>query len=164
MNIIFLDVDGVLNSVNYLMKIYKKTNKPHSGYSYPFDPDCLNNLEELIKETNSNLVITSTWRKSKEGKEKLLNKLQEYDLDKLIIGYTPVLNSSKEDEIQEYIINHNFDSTTNFVILDDCHDMGELSPNLVSTNSQVGLTKKDVEKAINILNKTINIDNHEIER
>lgn len=47
MNIIFLDVDGVLNSVNKLIETYKRTHKPHSGYSYPFDEVCLENLQLL---------------------------------------------------------------------------------------------------------------------
>ena len=37
MNVIFLDVDGVLNSINKLIEIYNKTHKSHSGYIYPFD-------------------------------------------------------------------------------------------------------------------------------
>jgi len=72
-NIIFLDVDGVLNSINKLVEVYNKTNKPHSGYSYPFDETCLRNLQLLVRETNSKLVVTSTWRKDKEGRQTLLN-------------------------------------------------------------------------------------------
>lgn len=37
MNIIFLDIDGVLNSINKLVETYNRTHKPHSGYSYPFE-------------------------------------------------------------------------------------------------------------------------------
>ena len=72
MNVIFLDVDGVLNSVSNLIKVYNETHKSHSGYSYPFDPDCLENLKELVAVTKSNLVISSNWRYSQKGMEKLL--------------------------------------------------------------------------------------------
>ena len=37
MNIIFLDVDGVLNSVNKLIETYNKTQRSHSVYSYSLD-------------------------------------------------------------------------------------------------------------------------------
>ena len=74
MNIIFLDVDGVLNSTNKLIEVYNKTLKSHSCYSYPFDENCLENLKLLVQKTNSKLVITSTWRKSKTGIETLLKK------------------------------------------------------------------------------------------
>ena len=62
MNIIFLDIDGVLNSHRKLIEVYKKTHKPHSGYNYPFDEICLNNLKDLFEKTNSKIVITSSWR------------------------------------------------------------------------------------------------------
>ena len=47
MNSIFLDVEGVLNSIDNLEKVYKETNKPHSGFNYPFDERC---LEEIVSE------------------------------------------------------------------------------------------------------------------
>ena len=100
MNIIFLDVDGVLNSRNKLIETYKKTHKPHSRYSYPFDERCLENLQLLIQETNSKIVITSTWRKDEKGRRILLKALNEYELDNKVIGYTPVLDKTREIEIE----------------------------------------------------------------
>ena len=73
MNIVFLDIDGVLNSRNKLIELYYKTGKPHSGTNYPFDEKCLENLKRLIEETNSKIVITSTWRKYEEDMKKLIN-------------------------------------------------------------------------------------------
>ena len=49
MNIIFLDVDEVLNSINNLIEVYNKTHKSHSAYSYPFDENCLENLKLLVQ-------------------------------------------------------------------------------------------------------------------
>ena len=37
MNIIFLDVDGVLNSTSHLKVMCEKNKRPYSGYDYPFD-------------------------------------------------------------------------------------------------------------------------------
>lgn len=153
MNIIFLDVDGVLNSVNKLIEVYNKTHKPHSGYNYPFDERCLVNLQLLVRETNSKLVITSTWRKDLEGRAKLINELKEYDLDKEVIGYVPVLNTNKEEEIKQYL--STLDYQVNFIILDDKVDMGSLLPYLVNTNPQVGLTYENVEQGILRLNGSL---------
>ena len=86
MNIIFLDIDGVLNSHRKLIEVYKKTHKPHSGYNYPFDEICLNNLKELVEKTNSKIVITSSWRKDEEGRNKIIQTLKDYSLDQYIIG------------------------------------------------------------------------------
>lgn len=154
MNIIFLDVDGVINSVNNLIKVYKETHKSHSGYSYPFDSNCLENLKELVSETKSSLVISSTWRHSQKGMKKLLGALNEYDLDKSIIGCTPVLGSSRGAEIKKYLSDSKFTDTVNFVILDDDSDVDDLLPYLVHTNRQVGLTKENVQQAIEKLTKS----------
>lgn len=152
MNIIFLDVDGVLNSINKLIEVYNKTKKPYSGYSYPFDEICLQNLQILVRETNSKLVITSTWRKDMEGRQTLLNALKDYELDKDVIGYTPILLGEKRGtEIKKYLCN--LEDRPNFIILDDDKDMEELLPFLIKTNVQTGLTYKNVQEAIIKLNK-----------
>ena len=78
MNAIFLDVDGVLNSINKLKEVYNKTKKAHSGYNYPFDENALENLKEIVIKTNSKIIITSTWRKNRLGKMILLKKLKDW--------------------------------------------------------------------------------------
>lgn len=76
MNIIFLDVDHVLNSLNKLIEVYKKTGRPHSGYAYPFDEKCLRNLKLIVQETDAKIVITSTWRKDGLGRITLARVLK----------------------------------------------------------------------------------------
>ena len=151
MNIIFLDIDGVLNSHRKLIEVYNKTHKPHSGYNYPFDELCLENLKTLVETTNSKIVITSTWRKDKEGRDKLIQVLKEYELDQHIIGYTPILNQPRGIEIKAYL--STLDHQPNFIILDDDTDMEELQEYLIKTNISVGLTKENTEKAIIKLTK-----------
>ena len=151
MNIIFLDIDGVLNSHRKLIEVYNKTHKPHSGYNYPFDELCLENLKTLVEATNSKIVITSTWRKDKEGRDKLIQALKEYELDQHIIGYTPILNQPRGIEIKEYLAT--LEHQPNFIILDDDTDMESLIDYLIKTNIQVGLTKENIEEAIIKLTK-----------
>ncbi|MBQ3020664.1 MAG: hypothetical protein IJD92_00385 [Bacilli bacterium] len=153
MNIIFLDVDGVLNSIDNLERVYKETNKPHSGFNYPFDEMCLGNLKILVEKTNAKLVITSIWRKSEIGKRKLLEVLKKYDLDKYVIGFTEVLNSTREEEIKKYL--SNLEGKINYIILDDKTDFYELASFLVNTNIKYGLTKEDVEMGIKKLTKNL---------
>ena len=146
MNIIFLDIDGVLNSHRKLKEVYERTHKPHSGYNYPFDEICLSNLKVLVELTNSKLVITSSWRKDKKGINKIIEALKEYELDQHIIGYTPILNKPRGIEIQEYL--NQLDYNPNFIILDDDTDMENLIDYLIKTNIKVGLTEENVEEAI----------------
>lgn len=152
MNLIFLDVDGVLNSRNHLIEVYNQTHKPHSGYSYPFDENCLKNLQNLVLKTNSKLVIDSTWRKDVEGRKTLLKKLNSYNLDIHIIGYTPVLNSTRGVEIKSFL--SRLKANPNFIILDDdSADMEDLLPHLIKTNPQTGLTSQNVEEGLIKLNR-----------
>jgi len=151
MNIIFLDVDGVLNSQNKLIELYNKTGKPHSGNKFPFDENCLKNLKTLVKETNSKIVITSTWRKYEEKMNLLINRLKEYNLDKDVIGYTPVLYTGRENEIIEYLNKLNI--KVKYVIIDDIKDMRSLNDNLVVTSPKTGFTEENMKKAIKILKK-----------
>lgn len=147
MNIVFLDVDGVLNSRNALIDAYLKEGKPHSCNNYPFDKQCLKNLRFLIRETNSKIVLTTKWRLEEDSLIKLFETLKKYDLDQHIIDSTPKLGEH-EEEIKTYLSICKYNPS--FVILDDS-PMGELGMYAVQTDSEVGLTKDDVKKAIRIL-------------
>lgn len=151
MNIIFLDIDGVLNSHRKLIEVYNKTHKPHSGYNYPFDELCLENLKTLVEATNSKIVITSSWQKDEEGRDKLIQTLKDYSLDQYIIDYTPILHQKRGIEIQSYL--STLEHEPNFIILDDDTDMEDLTEYLIKTNISVGLTKENIEEAIIKLTK-----------
>lgn len=156
MNIIFLDVDGVLNSMTHLIKLYEKNKKPFFGFDTPFDPDCLKNLKELVIQTNSKIVVSSTWRKRQKGIEILLENLKKYELDKSVIGYTPIFNTNvtRGTEIKAYLSNLKENaSKLNFIILDDESDMDELLPHLIKTDANLGLTSENVKLGIKNLNK-----------
>ena len=67
--------------------------------------------------------------------------------------------TGKENGIRGYQIQCWLDrnpGVTNMVILDDESDMGPLVTKLVKTNSYVGLTSTDADKAVDELNKPIN--------
>ena len=150
MNIIFLDVNGVLNSTKKLIDLYIETGKPHLGINYPFDEVCMNNLKYLVEETNSYLIISSSWRKRVDKKERLLEELRKYDLDKRIIGYTKILGP-KLDELKNYILL--FSNNINFIVLDDDKRLESMVDNLIITNSYYGLSKENVDTGIRLLKK-----------
>ena len=144
MNIIFLDIDGVLNSIKNLIKVYEETNKAHSGYNYPFDKNCLINFKKLVEKTNSKIVITSTWRYEQEGIDRILKELKKNNLDNRVIGYTPILNTKRENEIKDFLSKLN--SQSNFIIIDDDSLFGELKEHLIKTNNMDGLTEEIQQK------------------
>ena len=149
--IIFLDIDGVVNSHRKTKEVYELTHKPHSNFNTPFDERCMQVLKEIVELTDSYIVITSTWRKFAEGRKKLVEAFKEYDLDYRIIGYTPVLNKLRSEEIKAFLSSLTIPVT--YVIIDDDSDMEELMDHLVKTDIKVGLTEEQKETIIKKITK-----------
>lgn len=148
MNIIFLDVDGVLNSVNHARYCKEVLNyEDISGSNYPFDDEALMNLKYLVDITDAKIIISSYWKLFENNIIGLMNKLKEYDLDNKVIGFTPNIDGNKVKEIM-YLINEN--GYDNYIVLDDSSlDI----PYLVKTNRFNGLDTKNVSDGIKILSK-----------
>ena len=137
----------VLNNTDYLLYYVKLTGESgFIGLDYPFDPKCLENLRTIVKATNSKIVISSSWRKFNDHVNKLFEVLKEYGLDKEVVGETPILNTSRGQEIGAYLKSLN--TKCNFIILDDSSDMDEYLPHLVHTSYKDGLLEEHVIEAI----------------
>lgn len=149
MKIIFLDIDGVLNSRQSIS--YNHTLGLTFGeYDRP-DPLMIANLNFIIKETDAYIVISSSWRI--RGLMYCKEMLYKAGLIKnSILDITPTIyNTGRGNEIQKWLDN-DLDDIESFVILDDNSDMMHLKKFLVQTNSEYGLTLADSLKAIKILN------------
>lgn len=149
-NIIFLDVDGVLNSI--------KTKERFEGV-IGLDNDLVNKLSLIIKKTNALVVISSTWRLSDLRKRKLINTLNEYNIK--VIGSTIDFSITGEedrvDEIFNWLENNKDIKIKNWIAIDD-YNLTQINSkisnsNFVKTIYDVGLTNKNVIEAISKLNK-----------
>lgn len=138
MKVIFLDIDGVLNS-NQFAKATK--NKGMLG----IDPKALALLHKIIQETQAVVVVSSSWRVTTT-----IPRLN-YALRLDTTGATPTGGYSRGEEIQRWLKLAG-ESVSNFVILDDADDMGELSGNLIQTSFETGLTDVLADVAISRLN------------
>lgn len=163
MKVIFLDVDGVLNSENELM-IHRKKNGIKGCILYAEVEDRpLKLLKEIVEKTSAKIVVSSSWRigcersgrESVFGKslyEKLENRLKYFGME--IYDITPSLEAGTQrgDEIREWLSKN---ETENFIILDDDSDMCEYvnTENFIHTTYKHGLTEELKDKAIEILNK-----------
>jgi hypothetical protein len=158
MNIIFLDIDGVLNSEEYFIK----RNKTGYDEKYPlseFDSEAVKRFNRIIKATNASIVISSAWRIGRTTNQ-LKELFKKVGINGTIIGKTPSLKGRcrfgetvRGDEIQFWMLNSKvkFD---NYVILDDDNDMCKNQQNnFVKTMWKYGLKDWHVEDAIKILNK-----------
>lgn len=59
MKVIFLDVDGVLNSDEYIHKVIKKKI---NGIESEIDVEKIKLLKKAVDETGANVVLSSSWR------------------------------------------------------------------------------------------------------
>ncbi len=147
---IFLDIDGVLvNNESLRRRTRSEVAKA--------DPSCIAALNHIIRQTGALIVVSSTWRA--HGFNRLSRIFESWGVAAPIFGFTPDLSQRRDvlytavergDEIQKWIDNH-ADLIGQFVILDDSSDMNHLLPSLVKTDSDIGLTMQDAEKAIAIL-------------
>lgn len=145
LKLIFLDFDGVIITADIADII---------GF-HKLSEALVDRLNQIVDATNAMVVVTSDWRIGKTRTQlcdilvdagfrgTVLNKLP-CDLDHNNFG------TSRSTRIKEFIddCNHNI---INFVIIDDL-DIEWFTTNVVLTNSRIGLTDSDVDKAVNILN------------
>ena len=169
--VIFLDVDGVLNSDRTLYE------------DISLEDDLILNLKEIVDKTKAKIILSSSWRLSTEAIAKLMDKLDKFGL--AISGMTcdgvdlDLLEKYKFDTTKKYLYTkfdydenkqikithdrgaeifkwlHDHDDCA-YVILDD--EIEDIKPYfnesaIVKTSYKTGLTKEDVKKAIQILNK-----------
>lgn len=151
MKVIFLDFDGVLNSIGSIVMYTRvKAEKRHEQLC----PVCTSNLIYLLdKVPEAKVVISSTWRKF-HSLDWLRDKLKFYGIDSSrVIDRTPFRLSDRVRgyEIEEWLEDNAALNIESFVILDDNSDMANLMHKLVKTDTRDGLTFSKVQEAIKIL-------------
>lgn len=147
-SVIFLDVDGVLNSEAWYRR---RLHGPRKGYRYDeFDPRAVSVLNELVERSGAEVVVSSVWRRL--GLDELRTYLRAAGYRGELHGVTPPSwgGSIRGDEIAAWL-NAQERSIWHMVILDDDSDMGALRRWLVKTSWRNGLTGRYVAKALAVL-------------
>ena len=161
MNIIFLDIDGVLNSDEWYKKFKNNIKKwPQDN----IDPNSIFILNELIESINGDvrIVISSTWRQliSINDLSTLLEfygfKYKDKIIDKTPIGYSGLKFNEypqRGKEIQAWLhTNEKKYNIKSFVILDDVN-IGYLKDKWLQIDAKNGLQKRHIRQALEILSK-----------
>ncbi len=163
--VVFLDIDGVLNTKWWYTQMDRNT--PKDKYGYAFDPNAVSNLKKIIDETGADIVISSSWKSF--GISELEDMWQDRGLPGKLIGITPntvsdemLLNadldhmelfSIRGTEIKEWLTKHG-KHVSHYAIIDDMDNMlTEQRLHFVKTDPEIGITVDDAEKAIMILNQ-----------
>lgn len=176
MKIIFLDVDGVINTDKNFERLVKENNGVETYSMYvTFDTDTMNNLKDLIEKTNAYIVISSSWRKTMKSNilarwDILMEGLESINVKDRLLGVIPTLVDDKRNElprgqeikkwlegnkdknIEKFVILDDYDDKqTNFVYLLTFKDISEFVDNLVLCDSYDGFSIDKMDKALKIL-------------
>lgn len=152
MKIIFLDIDGVLNSRQY--------DSGRGTTEGNIDVSRLLLLKQLVDQTGAKIVLTSSWRRHWDPAGKCTDEIGK-GLEATFGGIgidlydkTPELDNDRAKEISKWLaMNRDVDA---FVIIDDIKfGWYELAQFVVNTDYRIGrgLEKRHIEKAIKILLK-----------
>ena len=146
--VLFLDIDGVLNTDRQHWHCQMNGITPVDEFGYEFDHKAVDNLATILEETGAEIVISSSWKFL--GLQTLQKMWEDRKLPGTILDITSD-GKSKGWEIDEWLME--CESQVNrYAIIDDENDMlTKQQKHFVQTNSQFGITCKDAERVITIL-------------
>lgn len=146
MNIVFLDYDGVVNTLMF------DGIKKDPYFNFPEDGKVNNYqaimwLNKLCKDCDAKIVVTSTWREYDNYKECLYNGGLDKDIQ--ILGKTEECYIPRGEEIKMWLEKH--PDVENYVVLEDAEDVSAVQDHVVKTNTFIGFNYYSFNKAYNIL-------------
>jgi hypothetical protein len=151
MKVLFLDIDGVLNTDRYVLRRDWCTQGNIDETHLPL-------LRRILEETGAVIVLSTSWRTYWDpDPARWAPEWQEsgeifarYGIE--IYDRTPSYNGNNRDrEVGDWLAAHEGE-VESFAILDDRRmGWGELQDRLVFTYRSHGLTEKHTEKAIELL-------------
>ena len=146
MRVIFLDIDGVLNSSEFMYS-EERPNYP-ARRRWPeehIDPARVELLNQIIARTQAVCVLSSSWR--------IL--IKPHELEEVMVGMGfrgKIIDRTgscggRGKEVRDWLLEH--PEVESFVILDDdSQDMDPLKDALVRTTWERGLEQEHVEETV----------------
>ena len=135
MKVLFLDVDGVLNTI---------INR--SGY---LSDDLISIVAYVVKETDAKIVLSSTWRKCIKDKKILEQALKNHNLS--IFDSTPIVSlnfhTPRNEEIKLWL---DVNPVDNFAIIDD-DSRANIDGHFFRINEDTGITIEIANELISFL-------------
>lgn len=142
-NIIFLDTNGVLNYSEHRERELRKQRSINCRNMKLCDV-ALSNIQRLCVETNSKIVITSSWRRYKDNGyyNNLVRQLSRLDGVE-IIGETPILGYDVDKwlEIESWLLENRYMKFKKYIIIDD-KDVADNTEVMVKCDRDTGFTSQ----------------------
>lgn len=154
LKIIFLDFDGVLDTVFYdsYLERHNQPSCDESGRPV-FDPLCVAYLNRIVESTDADIVVSSDW-KYFDSLTDLREMWNQRNLPGQILDVTPNIRDTRGKEIAEWLQCHS--DVTNYVIVDDLgadNFYPEQLDSLVVVNPYCGIDDSVCERTIKILSR-----------
>lgn len=184
-NIVFLDIDGVLNSEEYYIRRHQDIENGKLSYDelrtqYPYfeiDNLAVTRLNRIVEECDAEIVISSTWRLNRTPLE-LQRILETCGFKGIVLDKTEHLGGvngytvPRGCEIEKWLKSQKFQRINwsrekqeqtskesyirNYIILDDDSDMLlSQKEHFIHTSFKKGLTDQLTDSAITTLNKNL---------
>ena len=160
--LLFLDMDGVLNSAAFFKVSSKRQYRRARGrgkaqarlglarWVDQIDPVAVERLNEIVRRATPDIVVSSSWRKA-FTLEEIAAVLGARGFVGQLRGATPSLGDvERGEEIAVWLLDRPA-GYRRFAILDDADDMGALSGHLVQTSFERGLENQHVEQVLVLL-------------
>jgi hypothetical protein len=155
LKIVFLDLDGVLNSHLFLLARAKQSadgtydqGPARRNMAHMLDRTAVLRLNRLLAVTGAQVVISSSWR-IPWSCQQITRWLVRRGFKGDVIGRTPTYGKGRGNEIQQWLVANG--PVASFVILDDDSDMEPLQHRHVKTTWGEGLLDEHVDRAILML-------------
>jgi len=152
MNVIFLDIDGVLNCAEF-----RREKLRSRDFSVNMEAHCIARLKTIVQAVGASIVLISSWRKYwmrggsvDSAGQRIETALAQFGLS--VYDKTPVLpDGSRSQEVEQWLADNR--CVDQFVILDD-NDFGwsgRLRAHWVHCDDATGLTDSQAELAVSVL-------------
>lgn len=163
--VLFLDIDGVLNSRRFFGVSSKSARwkahgaaKAHDPVAN-IDPVAVAYLNSVVVRTGCKVVVSSAWR-YQHTPEEIAGLLRARGFVGEVVGATPKIERGDEvvprgDEVAAWLREH--PGVESYAIVDDDDDMGALGHYLVQTTREGGLGVAEAEQLARILGRRLDV-------
>lgn len=149
MNVIFLDIDGVLND--------DFTNEFAPSGCLGVEDTHLAVLQKIIELTSAKVVLSSDWRLDRDDPpynkdfKYLCNRLKQFNIE--LYDYTPLIDNGyyRGKEIAAWLSQN--PEVEHYVIIDDWYQMDPVRDHFVKTNYHLGLREEHVERVLEFMKR-----------
>lgn len=146
--VLFLDIDGVLNSHEYLY-VQRTEAFRCEDLAAQIDPAAVERLNDIIARTGCEVVLSSVWRLNR-GLMKTWRALLVHGFKYRIIDSTPAdCNGYRGKQILSWLTDH--PEVAQYAVVDDSDDMDGVRDRLVQTTFRHGLQDEHVDRLVELL-------------